>query len=122
MRGTPVRHHISLESQLSFQYTVQYLAVFASVGLVQAVVAAHHRGDSRLHSSNEGPKVQFVQCAIVHITRHCLDDRVASVRCTGIPPSVLFVSDVMLATGLNSRLLHALDGESHGNSSEIRIW
>jgi hypothetical protein len=121
MRGTPVRHHISLESQLSFQHTVQYLAVFASVGLVQAVVAAHHR-NSRLHSSSEGPKVQFVQCAIVHITRYCLDGRVASFRCTGIPLSLLFISNVMLATGLNSRLLHALDGESHDNSSEVRIW
>ena len=94
MRSTPITHHISLEAKFTLQKIVLRLAVLAAVGLVQAIVAAHHTGNANLDSLCERPQIQLMHRAVIDVGAHALDSGAIGVG-RWLSLSLLFVADVV---------------------------
>ena len=98
MLRLPITHDKSLEAELGFKNTVHKLGVLAAVGVIDEVVRAHEGADSCADSVSEGPGVELVQGAVVHVGGEGLGDVVAvGAGCFGgLAEVLLFVGDPVL--------------------------
>ena len=112
----------TLESKLILQYTIESLAVLATIRPIDPVVRAHERSHTTLDSVLEGPKIEFMHGAIVNVARDSLDRLASRPVDTWIALRLLLVADVMLGAGLDTRGLHPLDRLGEELTSEERVW
>ncbi|TKW55497.1 hypothetical protein CTA1_6920 [Colletotrichum tanaceti] len=118
--GEPVGHDVAVKGQLRLEHVVQQGRVLAGVRLVQAVVAAHDARDAGADGVGKGPEVQLVQGAVVHVGGDGGDLGAVGEPRVG-PLGLLLVADQVLGAGLHAGVLHALDGEPHGDAREVRV-
>lgn len=93
MLRIPIKQDKTVKVQLALEDAIHELAVFAAVGVVDAVVGAHHRGDSSVNTVHEWPQIEFMQRFVVYIGRSSFNTKIRSaIRLLLVGNEVLGVS------------------------------
>jgi hypothetical protein len=109
MVRTPVRHDISRESQLCLEELVENMVILACPYTIELIIAAHNGSDSGTNGIIVRPKIDLMHSSVIDVTGH----RSAV--------EFLFVSDIMLDTGLDASPLHFLDSDGRMDAVEVGI-
>lgn len=80
----------------------------------------HHGGNTSLDCVGERPHVELVHSSIINVCGNSLDGFVIG-RLGRISLSLLFITDPMLCTSLNTSLLQGFDGFFHGDTGKVWV-
>jgi hypothetical protein len=80
----------------------------------------HHGGNTSLDCVGKRPHVELVHSSIINVCGNSLDGLVVG-RLGGVPLSLLFITDPMLCTSLDTSLLQGFDSFFHGDTGKIWV-
>ena len=115
--GEPVRHDEALEAHLVLQHAAEQLGVSAGGRVVDHVVRAHDASDARAHGVGEGPAVDLVQRAVIHVA----GERAGEPGLARLAEVLLLVGDEVLDGGHDVLALDAADGLGARDALEVRV-
>jgi len=123
MGSTPVRHNVSLETELSLEQTVLGSGVLASVRSVDPLVGAHEAGSAGLDGVGERPHVELVHGTVVNVGRDgSLVLLGGVVRPVGrVTHGLLLIAHPVLRTSLHTCVLGSLNGLLHSHSAKVWV-
>ncbi|KAI6757905.1 hypothetical protein HG531_003730 [Fusarium graminearum] len=122
--ATPIRHDITLETELVAQDSVEELGVLTAVRAVETLVGAHEAGSLGMGGVGKGPKVKLVHGSVVHVGGESLLVDLADVAILlegGVSHNLLLVTDKVLGSGLDTGVLVTVDGVLHGDTGQVGV-